>query len=206
MTRTEIIDALHAWEALRSRDTDLINIFGQGDSFIYKLSGSVTSASEYIHAYPGIDSDSKLVMILIPSEFDTEDYDTNFNEYASVELVVPRGVAPEGNPVSSTGNNRITDTDAEDRIDLWNNDYATWIPRQTSTTDGIFQAFAIPVDSFEADETQILFSLDPSTTLEKAELIVLNKTTAAEYYDDFIKSVPPFGSVLPLSSFYLLSL
>ena len=204
MNRSEIIDSLSNWQAILNNNQDLIDVLGQGNSFIFELPNYISS-SQYIHAYPGI-YDDKLIFLLIPSEYDNSTYNANFDSYVTVCEIKDSASAPISSVVSTATVNRITATEAQGRMDKWDDIYDTWIPQQTATTDGIFQAFAIPLESFEVAESAVNLGLDSKSGITyTAELIVTNKTSTDVYYDNFARPVPPYSPSISQESFYLLS-
>lgn len=205
MNRTEIIDSINNWEAIKNDNQKLTNALDQGNSFTFKLP-SYASQSQYIHAYPGIHN-SDLVFLLIPSDYDNSSYNANFDNYTTVCQIKKSATAPTSTTVSTVTSARISATEAQNRIDDWDNNYRTWIPRQTATPDGIFQAFAIPITGFEVAESLVNLGLKNSSGgIEVADIVVTNKTSTTIYYDDFANPVPPFSPASPQSSFYLLQL
>lgn len=188
-------------EAIITNNTSLISFLGQGNSFTFTLPGYASGSSE-LHVYPAIDDEDYLVFLVIPSEYDDHAYDSDFNDYVSVCKATWNASSANGT-VSGSGTMRITAIDATKRMGDWDSDYTTWVPLQTATTDGMFMAFSVPTASFEVSETAVHLGLIDDPTLDKADMVVINRTSAATYYDNYAQSVPPFT---PSANFYLLSL
>lgn len=205
MTNAQIIESIGKWDDIRNNNTALIANFNEKSSFLFDFP-SYGSSSTYIHAYPGIYNDA-LYFFLIPSAYDTATYKDNFSSYVTVCQVVKRSTVPTSTTISTITTSRITQTEGDLRIGTWDSEYDNWIPGQTATTDGIFKAFAIPVESFEVAKSQVNMALKSNTSGPKtADLVIVNKNATNTYYDNFTKPVPPFGAATPLSSFYLLQL
>lgn len=205
MKRYEIIDGISSWQSILNSDSDIISFFNNGNSFRYTLPANASS-SAYIHVYPVL-RDGVPSFFVIPSEFDNAAYDSTIEQYVTDYKISKNAVVEESGVVSTSTANRIPDTEAQDRISAWDNDFATWIPQQVATTDGIFQAFAIPIGSFEVEKSTIHLALQPGKELATAELIVINQNDDREiFYDDFVRPVPPYGAALPQSDFYLFQL
>lgn len=203
MTRTEIIAALSNWKAIALDDKALTDYLSQGNSFIFQYP-SYVSVSDFIHAYPAI-HENELYFLMIPSEFDKQAYDSDFDQYVTPCKLISRSSVPESTLITRTGNNRITSIAAQLRTDAWDNNYTTWIPQQLATTHGIFMSFAIPIDSFEATEIQLNLGLRLNATI--ADLVLITQPEKdLFYYDNFAKPVPPYTVQNPQINFYLSTL
>ena len=136
---------------------------------------------------------------MIPSKYDTEQYESELDKYITVCPVVPS---------PPTSSHRILEAEAKERIDRWKENYKSWVPKQAETSDGIFLAFNIGVEDFEVADTVLNFALklDSNPTKYKADMIVTNPTVTEVFYDDFVTPVPPYGATVSANSFYLMQL
>ena len=195
MDTATIKQSIANWQAIRQNNPKLIGYLSQGNCFDYNFPRTQSLTSSYIHAYPGIYLE-KLYFFMIPSAYDNA-ATTNIAQYVTVCPVI-------------TGNtsNRIPQSVAKARMQLWNANYQAWVPVQTSTTNGIFKAFALETQDFEVIPTKVNFGLKAiagaAIVNYEADLIVTNVDGTQTYYDDFARPVPPYSPSTLESSFYLM--
>ena len=195
-----IAQSLANWAAISKQSDKLVEYLSQGNSFIYNLPAYAVS-SPNIHAYPAIHN-SKLVFLLIPSQYDNELYAKQISKYV---VVCPVGYLVEG----GYGSDRIPAGVAKARMTCWDENYTAWVPKQAASTDGIFMAFSISNEDFEVDNVIINLALKANgeeAVPFTADLVVTNREASKVYYDDFVTAVPPYGASAASNSFYLLSL
>lgn len=197
MNLNEITASINNWKAISHDSNALLDVLGQGDCFYYKFDNYGSQIQQSIHAYPGIHN-NEFKFFMIPAEYDTEQYAEELDKYITVCPVFQ-------NPPTS---NRLPESEAKARIDLWKNEYKTWVPKQAASNDGIFLAFKIDAIDFEVSETllNLALKLDNNPTKFKADIIVTNKTATEVVYDDYAQPVPPYGATASASSFYLLQI
>lgn len=188
------------WHNVLNNNIKLLEYFGQGNCFNYNFTQAMGVGSDYVHAYPAV-KNGQLIFLMIPSKYDNAAYATTINNYVT-----------ECDVALQLKDNRISKKEASKRITAWNNNYTTWTPAQVNTPAGMFQAFAIHVSDFEpaaSPNRTINFGLIAQPTLAQqytADLIITNVEMTATYYDDMVRSVPPYGTAADQSSFYLLQL
>jgi hypothetical protein len=188
------------WHNVLNNNAKLIEYFGQGNSFLYNFTTTMGVGSSHVHAYPAV-KNGQLIFLMIPSKYDTPAYAATINNYVT-----------ECDVTTMLRDDRIPKKEATKRMTAWNNNYASWVPMQTATSAGMFQAFAIKVEDFEPNadaNRKINFGLIFNPALPQqytADLIVTNVEMTATYYDDMAQAVPPFGATAAQSSFYLLQL
>lgn len=196
MTTKEIKQSIASWTSTRGNANVLNKKFQQGNCFSYDVPPYADSSSN-IHVYPGL-FDGQLLFFVIPSEYDNEQYADDIDKYTVV--------CPAQNGLS--GGHNITPTEAHARILAWEEHHVAWVQQKVNTVDGIFQAFTISRQDFEADSVVMTLGLknEPKAVLSfGADLIVSNNMGADIVYDDFSRPIPPFSSTADVQSFYLLS-
>jgi len=191
-----VVKSIQNWNAIKNDKNKLLYYLKEGDHF--SLSHIDIGTSLDIHAYCGILND-KLVFFLIPSEFDNKSQmpDT-IVEYITTCPIHPRN----DNDVP----HEIPEKEAKKRMLNWKKDLTEWVPKQINTTDGIFQAFAIPSDDINNFGEPIAnFALKDSSnpTGYTADLVIIDTTEKGNIYYDTVRPVPPFP---PVSDFFLLAL
>jgi hypothetical protein len=206
-TSPDIVESINSYLAIITDPKALQTCFSQGNYFYYDYK-SVANRYSHIHAYPGIYND-QLYFFMVPAEYDNPQSLDILSEHTQCCLVVggEKGPVEPGAP----GTHRIPDNEALERIIAWEDNYMEWIPKQVDSKDGIFQAFNISTQDFESENDAIFLGLKQvlgNTTGFVADLIVANNDQAAQamVFDDFIKSVPPFGTVALQEKFFLLNI
>ncbi|ALM47487.1 hypothetical protein AMR72_00410 [Flavobacterium psychrophilum] len=196
MTTEEIKQSIASWTSTRENAKVLNKKFQQGNSFSYDVP-PYADASSYLHVYPGL-FDGQLLFFVIPAEYDNEQYAEEIDKYTIV--------CPAENGLS--GGHNITPTEANARILAWEEHHVAWIQQKVNTVDGVFQAFEIATEDFEAASVVITLGLKKTPKAEldfNADMIVTNKINTQLVYDDFSRPIPPFSSTADVQSFYLLS-
>lgn len=196
MTTKEIKESIASWTSTRGNAQVVNKKFQQGNSFSYDVP-KYAETSSHIHVYPGL-FDGQLLFFVIPSEYDNEQYADEIDKYTVV--------CPAQNGLS--GGHNITPTEAHARILAWEEHHVAWVQEKVNTVDGVFQAFEIDREDFEADSVVMILGLknDPKAVLSfDADLIVCNNMGADIVYDDFAKPVPPYSATAVQQAFYLLS-
>jgi hypothetical protein len=198
MDTTIIAQSLNNWKDIATQGDKLVDFLSQGNCFFYNRPDN-TKTDGQIHAYPAI-YDSRLVFLVIPAEYDNQQYKEQLSKYVEVCPLVF---------VSPNGSNRIPDGVAKERVENWDKHYNSWVPKQSATTTGIFMAFTIAVEDFEVKETIVNLALMANGEQDipfTADVVISNKEANKVYYDDFAKSVPPYSLTATANSFYLLTL
>lgn len=205
LTKEQITDAINTYTSILNSSPDLISKFQQGACYHYTVQ-QYSHPSTHIHAYPAI-LDGILNFFMIPSHYDSVDYEDTFNEYVQacpVFWTEAGGILPPGQ--------QIDELTALQRIESWNDNYEGWIAARVAAADpGMFQAFQIGTDDFTEPVVYAHLALKKVTTPVKGyqpDLIIINGNAKSQTFtfDDFVKPVPPFGASAAASSFYLLSL
>ncbi|AXG72926.1 hypothetical protein DVK85_01235 [Flavobacterium arcticum] len=198
MTNEVIKESINKWGDISRDGAALVSYFEQGNSFFFDINRYEEEILEDIHAYPGI-YDGRLIFMLIPSQYDKEEYAADIWKYVTPSPVI-----------WSLGGGRIPEGIAKDRIERWNKNYKIWTPKQAATTDGMFLAFKIDAEDFELPDSQVNFALRKDTTdplaLSIIDLVITNKDESKVFYDDFVTPVPPYNASAVPESFFLLSL
>lgn len=193
MTTAQIKAAIQAWAAITHNGSAMLTQFQQGNSFNFTMPAYATGTPS-MHVYLGIVG-GQLTFFSIPSKYDNAQT-ANIQNYVIVSDAI----------WTLQGGGRIPSPEAAARIDRWQDHYQTWVPARAATTNGVFQAFDIPIEDYEgADSSLILgLKLDSAGTHGKAaDMIVKNVSGGNAYYDDFVKSVPPYGAATLQTDFYL---
>lgn len=201
MNKDDILKSLQKWEEIRRDSSSLVDYLKQGNCFKF-TNHKYPASSRYRHAYPGID-EGKLKMFVIPSAYDN----SKTEDIASYVEVCDVFVNSEPIYHSMNNHDRISHTKAARRVDRWNKNYTTWVPKDVATTEGIFQAFAIPSQDFVTEKVKVHFALqkDKKDTEKYNADMVVACDDGTTIYEDFSRPVPPYGKDNPASSFYLLS-
>jgi len=200
MTSNQIKQAIDNWARNRQDSGKVLTYFEQGDCFAFPYP-KYAETSEFIHAYVGVLEDV-LYFFMVPSAYDKEEYVDVIDQYTTVCLVVKN---------ISGGSHEIPSKEAEARMKAWKEHYTEWVPAQINdTTYGLFQVFNISNIDFEHKDGTVVLSLGLKQSASAqvnfdADLIVINPDGKQLVYDDFVKSVPPFGtSAMAQNEFYLL--
>lgn len=185
------------WTAICNNSAQINYYFGQGDCFTYEHKNySLPSAN--VHAYPGI-YQGKLYFFLIPATYDNAAYSTTIAQYTTVCPI---------QTVLGGPSDRVSAAVAKQRIKAWDSNYNIWVPQQVNSSVGIFKAFVIPTQDFEAQTSLVSLALKGNSSAAggfKADLIITNNLGTQIVYDDFVEPVPPYGpSIYAQSNFYLL--
>ena len=189
--------AIQAWGAIHHNGSAMVQMFQQGNSFLYSLP-NYAAGSPRVHVYPGI-YQNNLLFFVIPSNYDSAQYAATINNYVTV---------CDARWFTSGTHDRITFAEAHDRIERWHNHYHNWVPARANTVNGVFQAFSIPIQDFETTDVGMVLGLKlqlGETMDQKADMIVVNQMPNRKiYFDDFVRSVPPYGATENPSDFYLM--
>ena len=189
--------AIARWNHNRYDEEKMLSYFSQGSCYLYEKPTDA-AGSDYIHAYAGADK-GKFYFFLIPEEFDNEAYEDELIDHITVCHVIP-------NPLQS---HEIDEKEAWERIDLWEDNYEAWVHNQIEfNPNGIYRAFAIPTDDFNSEECLVYLALKANgeqTLAYDADLVITNRDGKNVKYDDFVKSVPPYGTgAVAEGNFYLM--
>ncbi|RZK63493.1 MAG: hypothetical protein EOO92_28715 [Pedobacter sp.] len=177
----------------------MVDYFSQGNCFIFDKPDYIVNSNS-LHVYPGI-FQGALLFFVIPEEYDKQEYSTDIDKYVTVCPVSWR----------VAGTHTISASEANYRINLWIDDYETWVPAQANTADGVFLAFDVAVVDFEEETSEMILALKPNGQqgiAYDADLIVegMNPNSTKIKYDDYVKPVPPFPPSAAATSFYLLQI
>jgi len=198
-----ISNGINAWQSAvaAKQNKRIVDLFENGNSFRYVVP-KYADKSSVLHVYPGIvpsGTGEKVVFYVIPAEYDTAAYSSNYQQYTKTCLLE-----------YDMSSNRIPNSEAKFRIEQWKKHHHTWIPNQNATPDGLFLAFVLDRKDFEFRDTYVTLGLQTNgeqTVPFTADLIVTNIDDDTDIvYDDFSTAIPPYGPSAAASSFYLLSL
>src|SRR5690554_6051357 len=184
----EIITALQNWESVRNQPSELIALFESKSGF--ELNMSLFPAGVPLHAYAAI-KDGELGFYVI-----SEANDVNS----------PMAVLSENYhwcPSMDYKNQIITEEEALERINFWQNDFEQWLNDVVAMPFGMYQTFHIPTTDLQPESYHALFALkdDALTPDIKAADLVLNND--AGVYFDTVRSHPPYKDS---DKYYILSL
>lgn len=197
-TSTIILNAIRAWNDARTNATDIVNYLDTGNCFFFTPPSYAKGIGE-MHVYPGV-IEGNLIFFVIPAHYDNSKYHSTFEQYTTI--------CPA---LWCLGGGRLPDHIARERIARWDDNYRDWASYQVDhTAHGIFQAFIVDEDDFEAEECQVhmglrLNPIDPLLP-DIADMIVCNKIDTQVFYDDFATVVPPYPPSAQSSEFYLLEM
>lgn len=201
MNTNEVKAAINAWTNIHHNGSAMVSKFYHKNSFAYTLPAN-TAGSTHVHVYPGIDpQDGELKFYVILSAYDKPSTGANVGSYVTECTAYYT--------VSGT-HDRILSAEAHARVDRWIDNYQTWVPARATTAYGVYRAVSIPIQDFETNDVVIVLGLklEPTETLgQQADMIVVNTMPNRHvYYDDFVRSVPPYGVAEQPSDFYLMQL
>lgn len=199
MTTPAIKAAIQAWGAITKNASAMLPLFGQGNSFVFNMPQHLANSTS-MHVYLGVvnvQGTNRLKFFSIPSSYDNASTPNIHNHVVICDAIWVYG----------GGSDRILAAEAHARIDRWQDNYQTWVPARAATAVGVFKAFDIPIQDYEASQSNVILGLklEPLETLgQQADMIVKNVQNNVTYYDDFVRPIPPFGGSAAVSDFYLM--
>lgn len=195
-TTTMIKDAMNLWRDKIVNDIDyVVGLFENKAAFYYTK--QTVADSVQVHMYPGI-YDRELYFFVIPDKYDNSAYSADFNRYTQVckvNLVL--------------GGNEISSLVAIERMNAWKNNYRTWLPQQSLTTDGVFQVFAVDQIDFAEGSNKVNMALNATLgnpTGFLADLITYDTVQTTKVYEDYVHAIPPMGPSALITNYYLLTI
>ncbi|MUV04427.1 hypothetical protein GN157_11975 [Flavobacterium rakeshii] len=180
------------WQSILTNETEVMNCFNQGNSINYVNKYDFAQlGNTNLHVYPGVDTDGKFYMFLLPAALDVPNVSSiQFSAFTVCKVEPNLG-----------DSNQIPTQEAILRIDTWKKDYGAWTKNQIqkkSVTGGIFEAFHMPASYMIQSDKYITYlglQTDASAaTGLTADLITTDIKYANVYYDT-VMPVPPFDKI-----------
>jgi hypothetical protein len=176
----EIINAMNRWQMKLKSPADLQKIFVNKTGFNILKVKNFTN----LHAYPGIDKNGIFVFFIIPEDRDKPDHGKSIFKYIEPVPVITETYQHEPD--------KITDDEAKERIQNWQNNYVKWLQEIAKSEEGIYQAFRIPCEKKDSDRYTLSFALKKEKQTEGvhffADLVI--DINGGKF--DTVRSVPPF--------------
>lgn len=200
---SQIITCINKWKNVITDESETIDYLSCGNSFLFtRTQGS----SDNLHVYPGAYEDEngkQLYMFLISAEDDREENTDAYLFNAITQCKI------EPRSILSTDPDPLPESQALERIHLWNEEYTEWVKNQIQTPDEIFQAFNMPSSFITSGNGYTSFfglKRISGTMNYSADLITLAPSPKGtpSYYDT-VRPVPPFDATYPQSAFFLLN-
>jgi len=200
MTLNEIKFCVKNWSQIRQKPTQSSILLNNVSGFFFHIN-EINENEKCLHAYIGLE-ENELKCFLLASCDDTEE------AFQSDPHIVNKiGIYTLNNDFSES--HQLPSDVALSRINNWHLNKERWIIEQSTTKDGVFQAFVIPYDDIQPDNIYIaFFGLKPDTknpTGFVAELIIQNNSKDSIKFYDTVRPVPPFKpGMTGYNNFYLL--
>lgn len=214
MGKNTIETAINNWTINRANPVAVITNLNQGNCFqISRNDMEKWSLKDpgYIHAYPAI-FDGVL-------KFVTVDETTDSNREIDYDYVFVKDYtfgAPPTFSVDVPGNSNISIEDALQRVFRWSMVKNTWVNGHCRATNGIFQAFHIPMSDlqnlFDNSTTDTVYAviglfINPETQEQVPELVLWNEIMIfvdPSMVQDVAYPIPPFSINQPETNYQLL--
>lgn len=199
MTTAQIKAAIQAWGAITKNASAMLPLFAQGNSFVFDMPQHLAGSTS-MHVYLGVVNvagTNRLKFFSIPANYDNASTPNIHNHVVECDAIWVYG----------GGSDRILAAEAHARIDRWQDNYQTWVPARATTTNGVFKAFKVPIQDYEALTSNVILGLklEPLETLgQAADIIVKNIQNNVTYFDDFTRPIPPYDAAATPQEFYLM--